>query len=461
MTPSIISVEHLSKRYIIGHQRAKGDGLRHRIEDAACAPWRWFRQRLSSDFRPQAADGHLKTSDLSRDTHEEFWALKDVSFEVKRGEVLGIIGRNGAGKSTLLKILSRITEPTEGHVRIKGRVASLLEVGTGFHPELTGRENIFLNGAILGMTKAEIKGKFDEIVAFSEIEKFLDTPVKRYSSGMYVRLAFAVAAHLEPEILIVDEVLAVGDAQFQKKCLGKMGAVAKGGRTVLFVSHNMGALANLCSKALLLVQGRMEREGSAEQVVGQYISCLNAQAGEIRWQHPAEAPGNGKVRLHAVQIQSGGETMGDVRIDEDTSVVIDFWNLAEGLKISTSIHLLDKAGVEVLASANFPSANLIHDPWFGRPYPAGLFRTACTIPRNFLNEGYYSIRVALVSDVSRIELLTQEIVGFTVHEGGEMRREFVGPWLGVVRPKLAWRTEFLGSGPPNASGLSPRDTIST
>jgi lipopolysaccharide transport system ATP-binding protein len=444
MSLPIISVENLSKRYVIGHQRDARDGLRHRLEAAFRNPFKWL---LDRNKRVQA-------------TREEFWALRDVSFDIRQGEVVGVIGRNGAGKSTLLKILSRITEPTEGRVRIKGRVASLLEVGTGFHQELTGRENIYLNGAILGMTKAEIKRKFDEIVAFSEIDQFLDTPVKRYSSGMYVRLAFAVAAHLEPEILIVDEVLAVGDAQFQKKCLGKMGAVAKGGRTVLFVSHNMGALANLCSRAVLLVKGRMEREGPSDQVVSHYISGLNTQAGQIRWQDAADAPGNEKVRLHAVQIQSGGETVGEVRIDEDTAVVIDFWNLAEGLKISTSIHLLDKAGVEVLASANYPSANLIHDAWFGRPHPAGLFRTVCTIPGNFLNEGYYSIRVALLSDVSRIELLTQEIVGFTVHEGGEMRREFVGPWLGVVRPKLAWRTEPLGNGTPNATSQSPRDTVS-
>ncbi len=258
MSSSVISVSHLSKRYLIGHQRNGQDGLRHRIEDAARAPWRWLRAKSQKRRAESRESGAVPGSALSAPSAphsalraprsvEEFWALKDVSFEVKQGEVVGIIGRNGAGKSTLLKILSRITEPTEGRVRIKGRVASLLEVGTGFHPELTGRENIFLNGAILGMSKAEIRAKFDEIVAFSEIEKFLDTPVKRYSSGMYVRLAFAVAAHLEPEILIVDEVLAVGDAQFQKKCLGKMGDVARGGRTILFVSHNMGAVASLCS----------------------------------------------------------------------------------------------------------------------------------------------------------------------------------------------------------------------
>src|SRR6266516_2598450 len=235
MSEPIISVENLSKRYVLGRQRS-GDGLRHALEGAMRNPLGWLKRK----------NGERKAKS------EEIWALKDVSFEVKQGEVVGIVGRNGAGKSTLLKILSRITEPTEGRVRLRGRVASLLEVGTGFHQELTGRENIFLNGAILGMTKVEIRRRFDEIVAFSEIEKFLDTPVKRYSSGMYVRLAFAVAAHLEPEILLVDEVLAVGDAAFQKKCLGKMDDVARGGRTVLFVSHNMQAIAQLTERCILL-----------------------------------------------------------------------------------------------------------------------------------------------------------------------------------------------------------------
>src|SRR6267378_2370184 len=245
MSDTIIQVENLSKRYVIGHQRGKGDGLRHIIESAVRNPLQWLRTRKQAVLRE----------------HEEFWALKDVSFEVKQGDVVGIIGRNGAGKSTLLKILSRITEPTSGRIHIKGRVASLLEVGTGFHPELTGRENIYLNGSILGMSRAEIKAKFDEIVAFSEVEKFLDTPVKRYSSGMYVRLAFAVAAHLEPEILIIDEVLAVGDAEFQKKCLGKMEDVSKGGRTVLFVSHNMKAITSLTARGLVLESGRLGFNG--------------------------------------------------------------------------------------------------------------------------------------------------------------------------------------------------------
>ena len=256
MSSAIISVEHVSKLYRLHHQtRERYTALRDVLTN-----------KVKGLFRPQTSDLRPQTSE------EDFWALNDVSFTVKRGEVVGIIGRNGAGKSTLLKILSRITEPTKGRVTLRGRVASLLEVGTGFHPELTGRENIFLNGAILGMTRAEMRRKFDEIVAFAEVEKFLDTPVKRYSSGMYVRLAFAVAAHLDPEILIVDEVLAVGDAEFQKKCLGKMQDVAKGGRTVLFVSHNMAAVQALCSRAIYLQAGAIKAFGEVDLLVSQYMS---------------------------------------------------------------------------------------------------------------------------------------------------------------------------------------------
>jgi lipopolysaccharide transport system ATP-binding protein len=293
MSDSIIKVEHLSKRYVLNHQ-AKRDGhygyvaLRDVLSEKMKAPLRWLKSGKQNGSLTKAG-GPSK---------EEFWALNDVSFEVKRGECVGIIGRNGAGKSTLLKILSRITEPSSGRVVLGGRVASLLEVGTGFHPELTGRENIFLNGAILGMTRVEIRKKFDEIVAFAEVEKFLDTPVKRYSSGMYVRLAFAVAAHLEPEILIADEVLAVGDAQFQKKCLGKMKDVStKEGRTVIFVSHNMGAVTNLCTRGIVLIKGKVDFDSTATSAVERYLvhGFSEAQAGGAEAPHmiyrrdPAEA----------------------------------------------------------------------------------------------------------------------------------------------------------------------------
>ncbi len=268
MSDIAIKVEGLSKRYRIGAQQQAYRTLREKLNDAALAPFRAAKSILTRN-----GNGNSKF-EIRNSKSEMFWALKDVSFEVKRGEVVGIIGRNGAGKSTLLKILSRITEPTEGYADMNGRIASLLEVGTGFHPELTGRENIFLNGSILGMKRVEIKKKFDEIVAFAEISKFIDTPVKHYSSGMYVRLAFAVAAHLDPEILLVDEVLAVGDFKFQEKCLGKMGEVASQGRTVLFVSHNLGSIQRLCPKALLLEQGSVISWGTTTDVVTDYLEGL-------------------------------------------------------------------------------------------------------------------------------------------------------------------------------------------
>ncbi|BET68967.1 hypothetical protein ASA1KI_38850 [Opitutales bacterium ASA1] len=285
MSDTVISVENVSKRYIIGHEKDKGDGLRHAVEAAVRSPLRWLR----------------KARDERKASREEFWALRGVNLEVKQGEVTGIIGRNGAGKSTLLKVLSRITDPTEGRIRLKGTVASLLEVGTGFHPELTGRENIFLNGAILGMARTEIRRKFDEIVAFSDIEKFLDTPVKRYSSGMYVRLAFAVAAHLEPDILIVDEVLAVGDAAFQRKCLGKMDEVAKTGRTVLFVSHNMPLIANLCTTATMLRGGRVVSSGAVKDVIDHYLADV-AGASSRPLAERTDRSGNGDIVVTDLEV---------------------------------------------------------------------------------------------------------------------------------------------------------------
>lgn len=277
MPDTVIQVENIGKKYMISHSKqnngARYSTLRDIIADKVKTPFR----KLSNIIGHLISNSHNQPSVFNRPKKEEFWALKDVSFEVKKGEIVGIIGRNGTGKTTLLKILSRITEPTTGRFCIKGRVSSLLEVGTGFHPELTGRENIFLNGAILGMTKAEIKIKFDEIVAFAEIEKFLDTPVKRYSSGMYVRLAFSVAAHLDPEILMVDEVLAVGDIAFQKKCLGKMGEVAGRGRTVLFVSHQMQAIRALCQLAILIHDGRIIKKGPTHEIVRIYEDKENSK----------------------------------------------------------------------------------------------------------------------------------------------------------------------------------------
>ena len=297
MSEPAIAVESLSKRYLVGHQSARPA---HPLT---------FREMMTQEvrnFARKAVDLVHGRQVVQGDEVEEFWALKDVSFEVKQGEVLGIVGRNGAGKSTLLKVLSRITEPTEGRVLLRGRVASLLEVGTGFHPELTGRENIFLNGAILGMTQREIRGKFDEIVAFAEVDRFLDTPVKRYSSGMYVRLAFAVAAHLEPEILIVDEVLAVGDAEFQKKCLGKMSEVAGGGRTVLFVSHNLAAVEALCDTCVGLDHGTIFQKGSAVEVISSYVKTAQKIRGEVDLTSITNRQGRGLARFARLYLTDAG-----------------------------------------------------------------------------------------------------------------------------------------------------------
>ena len=304
MSDPIVTFEKLSKRYVISHQADRDPGFRHVVERAIRSPWRWLRRE----------------SNLSR-TQESFWALRNIDLEIKQGEVVGIIGRNGAGKSTLLKILSRITEPTEGRIRLRGRTASLLEVGTGFHPELTGRENIFLNGAILGMSRVEIRRKFDEIVSFGEIEQFLDTPVKRYSSGMYVRLAFAVAAHLEPEILVVDEVLAVGDAAFQRKCLDKMDDAGRHGRTVLFVSHNMQAVTRLSSRCVLLEKGELKLDGQPHRVAGAYLSGGVATAAVHEWSDSSTAPGDGVVRLRAVRVRSeSGDLIDVVDIRRDVGI---------------------------------------------------------------------------------------------------------------------------------------------
>lgn len=337
---TVITVENISKKYILSHRSHESYGS---LRDVITEKFRSASRRILHPF-------NSSTVPLSHSsTREEFWALKDVSFEIKQGDRIGIIGRNGAGKSTLLKILSRITEPTAGKIRIKGRVASLLEVGTGFHPELTGRENIFLNGAILGMTKAEIAKKFDEIVAFSEIEKFLDTPVKRYSSGMYVRLAFAVAAHLEPEILIVDEVLAVGDAQFQKKCLGKMEEVGKEGRTVLFVSHNMGTISVLCDKCILMEKGRVKLYGNTSEVISAYNSIEDKQS-IMKIETSMRNRGDGRISFLECSIMDTTEEQKNTfLIGEDIRLEIKLDSKFNG-KMSFWLIIFDSSGRPLLSS---------------------------------------------------------------------------------------------------------------
>jgi lipopolysaccharide transport system ATP-binding protein len=432
MSKFAIRAEGLGKKFRLG-ERERYKALRDTLTWAAAAPFRAL-SRLASGQSP-----------FRRPEREEFWALTDVCFEIARGEVVGLIGRNGAGKSTLLKILSRIIEPTTGRALFRGRVGSLLEVGTGFHPELTGRENIYLNGAILGMRKAEINRKFDEMVAFAEVEKFLDTPVKHYSSGMYVRLAFAVAAHLEPEILLVDEVLTVGDHEFQKKCLGKMGDIGRDGRTVLLVSHNLPSIVNLCQRAILLNAGRVAREGQAAEVVQEYLSTARSAGGEVVWPDPAQAPGNDIVRLHAVRIfQNGmGSPTASVDISKDIDIQIEYWNFREDIQLHQAIWLRDQTGTLVLSSSNHKSISLTEDSWYGRPHPMGLFQSVCRIPGNFLNEGLYSVTAIIGRGVSDTLVLEDYALSFHVQDTGEMRKEFLGVWVGTVRPRLAWHTEYI------------------
>ena len=369
------------------------------------------------------------------------WALRNISFTVQQGEILGIIGRNGAGKSTLLKILSRITEPTEGKAIIRGRTSSLLEVGTGFHPELTGRENVYLNGAILGMRRSEIARKFDEIVAFSEIEKFIDTPVKRYSSGMYVRLAFAVAAHLEPEILLVDEVLAVGDAEFQKKCLGKMGDVAKEGRTVLFVSHNMQAVSQLCNRAILLQKGSIWLEGVPTNIINEYLNAGSVQSAEIMW--PAESqPGSDVVNLLAMRVRnSRDEICYNFDLTESVMLEAEILCLKENSRLNFSYHVYNQQGICLFAVTNH------HDLiWGNHNYEAGRYKVRCVIPENYLNEGKHFISLVITSKLnsSEFDVYEKEVISFQVFDSGTVRGGYFGGWLGVVRPLLQWNIERGG-----------------
>jgi lipopolysaccharide transport system ATP-binding protein len=418
---SIISVENLSKQYRIG-TRLPYKSLRETIMNAITSPAKLFKK-----------DGC--------DSNNTIWALKDVSFEVQQGEVLGIIGRNGAGKTTLLKILSRVTEPTDGEVRIRGRIGSLLEVGTGFHPELTGRENIFLNGAILGMSKVEIKKKFDEIVAFAEVEKFLDTPMKRYSSGMYVRLAFAVAAHLEPEILMVDEVLAVGDAAFQKKCLGKMGDVAKEGRTVLFVSHNMSSITRLCQRTILLDEGNILCDGPSHQVVSVYLQSGVGTTAVREWPDLSKAPGNDIVRLHAVRVRTkDGEITDAVDIRHPIGIEMEFEVLKPGHVLLPNYHFFNEEGICAFIAGD-------HDPvWRRQPRPVGRYISTAWIPGNFLSEGSLIVGAAISTpNPVIVHFYERDAVAFQVIDsldGDSARGDYAGPIPGVVRPLLQWITQF-------------------
>ncbi len=428
-----IRAEALGKEYRLGQSHAGYRTLRESIMRAVEAPFRGLKGILASTQ-------HVPNRD------ETIWALKDVSFEIRQGEVVGIIGRNGAGKSTLLKILSEITEPSVGSAEIHGRVGSLLEVGTGFHPELTGRENLYLNGAILGMKRGEIERKFDEIVAFAEVEKFIDTPVKHYSSGMYLRLAFAVAAHLEPEILIVDEVLAVGDAAFQKKCLGKMGDVAKNGRTVLFVSHNMPAVTRLCDRAIYLQDGRVVEDGKANHVVKSYLQSGLGTTAAREWLDPRKAPGGEVARLLAIQIRSeNGECVDTIDIRQPVELVMEYEVFKPNYRMLPMFHLYNEDGVHVFSVVD-------KDPvWRGKTFSKGLFRSVAVIPGNFLSEGTMFFDAALTTlDPTIWQFYERQAVACQIVDHPDSattaRGEWAGPFGGVVRPLLKWKTESVNVG---------------
>ncbi len=416
MSDVVLKVENLYKRYRLGNVD------RQAFKEDLISFW----AKLTG--KPDPYDTYITSNELAaaKDVNEiksrYVWSLQDINFEVKRGEVLGVIGKNGAGKSTLLKILSKTTAPTKGQVKVKGKIASLLEVGTGFHPELTGRENIYMNGAILGMTRHEITAKLDEIVAFAGIEAYIDTPVKRYSSGMYVRLAFAVAAHLEPDILIVDEVLAVGDAEFQKKCIGKMKDVSAGqGRTVLFVSHNMTAVKSLCSQALYLKSGNLIGQGHTQEIINTYLDNYSNNITLLEWSSPEQAIGNDKVKIKKFEIISKIGNSSIIDVNTPIEICYEFWSNITSGKTNLSMHLFSTTDEHIF--------NIGTD---AKEIGQGLFRGVCNIPPNLLNDGTYYLQMMIVNDSTVIYDMPKHLY-FEVVENRE-NSAWYGKWAGAVRP---------------------------
>jgi lipopolysaccharide transport system ATP-binding protein len=421
-TPLAISVENVSKKFRLGTF-----GEHHRLTEA-----------ISDGFKALLS-GNFKT--LTGDTRE-FWALENISFKVLKGEVVGIIGHNGAGKSTLLKILSRIVTPTKGRIGVRGRIGSLLEVGTGFHPELTGRENIYLNGAILGMKRSEIRNRFDQIVEFAEVGQFLDTPVKRYSNGMIVRLGFSVAAHMEPDVLIIDEVLSVGDQSFQDRCMGKATELGNQGRAILVVSHNLAAISNICCRALLMDHGSIVLDGPPKQVIEHYLKGMQVDTGKVVWE-PATAPASSQIRLHSIGVRNVHSLTSNnqVDIDQPIAIEIEYEVLCEGAINTVQLHLKDENGVFVLSSANAPSMNLAIDQTYGKPLPLGFYRAECVLPGNFLNDSRYVLNLFLGPEIGKPTIQCHNVLAFRVLDTGAMRKEYLGSWYGpAIRPRLAWST---------------------
>ncbi|MDH3942489.1 MAG: ABC transporter ATP-binding protein [Anaerolineae bacterium] len=422
MSEYAIQVSNLGKQYKIGAEIDRYRTLRDSLTAAVTWPLRLIRRQL-----PPKSD--------------TIWALRDISFEVKKGQVLGVIGRNGAGKSTLLKLLSRVTEPSEGYAKITGRVGSLLEVGTGFHPELTGRENIYLNGAVLGMKRLEIDRKFDEIVEFSGVRKFIDTPVKRYSSGMYLRLAFSVAAHLEPEILVVDEVLAVGDAEFQRKCLGKMSDVAQEGRTVLFVSHNMSAILRLTDEAIVLDQGSLVHRAPTKEAVDFYMASGFSQTGERVWRNEEIPSNSAPFRPLALRVRDPRGNIGDtVRSTEPLDLEIEYQLDAPVQGLRVGVYLITMRGEIVFTSFDTDSPE-VYDRYGTRP--AGRYLSRGRIPANYLNEGQYVLGLNASSFRVKRYFQDERALAFNVDAMGAPGMQWTEARMGPVRPDLNWAIEEM------------------
>jgi len=429
MTNTAIRVDHVGKLYRIGQQERYQD-LRETVTQVVSLPWNYLRS-FGKKSSPLAESQSVASNGL-------LWALRDVTFNVRQGEIVGVIGRNGAGKSTLLKVVSRITKPTSGSFRLRGRVGSLLEVGTGFHPDLTGRENIYLNGAILGMGRVEIRQKFDEIVAFAEVEKFIDTPVKRYSSGMHMRLAFAVAAHLEPEILLIDEVLAVGDASFQRKSLGKMGNVARDGRTVLFVSHNLVAIQDLCHRVLWIDEGKIVEEGDPAAVIGHYLQTSYSLLTERRWDNEALAPGDNEARLHRICVRPvKGSTADPITVATPIVIEFEYWNRHPNAYLHPTFDLYNEQGILVCSVA----PTYLPD-WREHTFPVGLIRRRCYIPGDLLNDGGHRVGIRFVKN-DQILFAEDNALTFDVRDEAEKRDGWYGKWDGAIRPMFEWDMEII------------------
>jgi len=445
MNPDVaISVENLSKLYRLGVERQSHDNLATSVASFFRNPVANYRKyRSLYDFRDVDV-ANLEDGIESNSREDILWALRDVSFELPRGQILGIVGRNGAGKSTLLKILSRITSPTDGRVLIQGRVGSLLEVGTGFHQELTGRENVYLNGTILGMRKRQVDKLFDEIVDFSGVEKFLDTPVKRYSSGMKVRLGFAVAAHLNPEVLIIDEVLAVGDAEFKAKCLSKMESIGEEGRTILFVSHNMAQITRLCHRVVMMENGRIVKDGGPQEVVDAYLNVGRKRVANREWPDPADAPGSDIVRLRAISLLDGqGQVRALYDICDPVTVRIEYECLRAGHELLPAFSISNKESQILFSSID------IEPKWVGKERSPGRYVAEVTIPGNFFAEGTLLVNTAIRQwrPEDKLEFFAHDVASFQIvdnQEGDSARGQYSGDLTGLVRPKLEWRTVRTG-----------------